>query len=107
MIVAGVEPRAIVEPRGIAELADCVGALYASDTPFAFAGGGTELELGNAPRSIDTQVQVTGCKAVIEYAPQDQTITVEAGMTLAAVNAVLANERQFLAIDAAEPERTT
>jgi glycolate oxidase FAD binding subunit len=107
MIVAGVEPGAVVEPHGVAELAACVAALYASDTSFAFAGGGTELEFGNAPRSIDTQVKVTGCDAVIEYAPQDQTITVEAGMTLAAVNAVLVNERQFLAIDAAEPERTT
>ena len=107
MIVAGVEPRAVVEPHGVAELAACVAALYASDSSFAFAGGGTELELGNAPHSIDTQVKVTGCDAVIEYAPQDQTITVEAGLTLAAVNAVLANEGQFLAIDAAEPERTT
>jgi glycolate oxidase FAD binding subunit len=107
MIVAGVEPRAIIEPQGVAELAAGVAALYANDTPFAFAGGGTELELGNVPRSIDTLVKTTACNAVIEYAPQDQTITVEAGMTLAAVGAVLAHERQFLAIDAPEPERTT
>ncbi len=107
MIVAGCAPRAVVEPSGVAELAACVGALYAGDTPFAFAGGGTELDLGNAPRSIDTLVTTTACNRVVDYAPQDQTITVEAGMTLAAVGEVLASEGQFLAIDAAEPERTT
>jgi glycolate oxidase FAD binding subunit len=107
MIVAGVTPRAVVEPGSVGELAACVAQLYANDTPFAFAGGGTELELGNAPRSIDTLVKTTACAAVADYAPQDQTITVEAGMTLAVVGAVLARERQFLAIDAPEPERTT
>jgi glycolate oxidase FAD binding subunit len=107
MIVAGLTPRAVVEPKGVGELAACVAELYAHDTSFAFAGGGTELELGNAPRSIDTLVKTTGCDAVVDYAPQDQTITVEGGMTLAAVGAVLARERQFLAIDAPEPERTT
>jgi glycolate oxidase FAD binding subunit len=107
MIVAGVSPRAVVEPGSVGELAACVEQLYADDAPFAFAGGGTELGLGNAPRAIDTLVKTTACNAVIDYAPQDQTITVEAGMTIAAVGAVLARERQFLAIDAPEPLRTT
>jgi glycolate oxidase FAD binding subunit len=107
MIVAGVTPRAVVEPGSVGELAACVAGLYANDTPFAFAGGGTELGLGNAPRAIDTLVKTTACSAVIDYAPQDQTITVEAGMTIAAVGAVLAREKQFLAIDAPEPLRTT
>lgn len=106
-IVAGVTPRAVVEPKSIGDLAACVAALYADDVPFAFAGGATELELGNAPRSIDTLIKTTACNAVIDYAPQDQTVTVEAGMTVAAVGAVLARERQFLALDALEPERTT
>jgi glycolate oxidase FAD binding subunit len=88
-------------------LAACVGELYARDTAFAFAGGGTELELGNAPRSLDTLVKTTACNRVIDYDAQDQTITVEAGMTLAAVGAVLGSKAQFLAIDAADPDRTT
>jgi len=107
MTIAGVTPRAVVEPQTVEELADCVGALYAADSAFAFAGGETELELGNRPRSLDTLVKTTACNRVIDYAPQDQTITVEAGMTIAAVGAVLARERQFLALDSPDPERTT
>jgi glycolate oxidase FAD binding subunit len=107
MTVAGVAPRTIVEPRTVGELAECVADLYAGDRSFAFAGGGTELELGNRPHALDTLVKTPGCDRVIDYAPQDQTITVEAGMSIAAVDAVLARERQFLPIDAADPARTT
>jgi glycolate oxidase FAD binding subunit len=107
MTVAGLEPAAVVAPVGVDEFAACVAELYARDRPFAFAGGGTELELGNAPRALDTLVQTTACANVIDYAPQDQTITLEAGMTLAAAGSVLARERQFLAIDAPDPGRMT
>ncbi len=107
MTVAGFTPRALAQPASIEEFADCLAALYAHDTPYAFAGGETELDLGNAPHALDTLVRTTGCDRVIDYAPEDQTITVEAGMTLAAVGQLLARERQFLAIDAPEPSRTT
>ncbi len=107
MMVAGVEPRTLVEPQSVDELTDRVRELYARETPFAFIGGGTEMELGNLPRALDTLVRTTACTGVIDYAPEDQTITVEAGMTIAAVSDVLARERQFLAIDAPDPERAT
>jgi glycolate oxidase FAD binding subunit len=81
--------------------------LYAHDTPFAFAGGGTEAELGNPPRALDTLVSTTACRSVLDYAPEDQTITVEAGSTLADVAAVLGAQRQFLPVDAPLPDRTT
>jgi glycolate oxidase FAD binding subunit len=107
VIVAGLTPGSVAQPQSVAELAACVAELYANDSTFAFAGGGTELELGNAPRSIQTLVKTTACGRVIDYAPQDQTVTVEAGMTLGAVGAILFRERQFLAIDAPQPERAT
>ncbi len=107
MRIAGVEPRNVVTPSGIGELAGVVRELYADGKPFAFVGGGTELELGNAPRALDTVVVTTACNRVIDYAPEDQTITVEAGMTVAAVGAVLAEHHQFLAFDVPDPERTT
>jgi glycolate oxidase FAD binding subunit len=107
MTLAGLTAREAIEPHTITDLAICVDDLYARDIPYAFIGGGSHQELGNLPRALDTLVRTTGCNRVIDYAPQDQTITVEGGMTIGAVNAVLANERQFLAIDAPEPLRTT
>jgi glycolate oxidase FAD binding subunit len=107
MMVAGLTPREIVEPASIDEFADVVGELYARDAAFAFTGGGTELELGNPPRALDTLVKTTACKRVIDYDAQDQTVTVEAGITLSQVDAILGRQAQFLAIDAADRERTT
>ncbi|MHB8146763.1 MAG: FAD-binding oxidoreductase [Vulcanimicrobiaceae bacterium] len=107
MTIAGIEPRTIVAPADRDELAAVVRELYAAGMPFAFVGGGTELELGNAPTSLDTVVTTTGCNRVVDYAPEDQTITVEAGMTLAAVGEVLAEHDQFIALDVPDPARTT
>jgi glycolate oxidase FAD binding subunit len=107
MTVAGLTPRAVVEPPSIDELALVVADLYDRDAAFAFAGGGTELELGNPPRALDTLVKTTACNRLVDYDPQDQTITVEAGMTIAGVDAILGREAQFLALDAPDRERTT
>src|SRR5476649_2092142 len=107
MIIAGVEPRTVVAPRDQAELAAFVRELYAADKTFAFVGGGTELELGNAPAPLDTAISTTGLNRVIEYSPEDQTISVEAGITVAALSKVLAQNDQFIAFDVTDPERTT
>lgn len=106
-MTAGLEPRSIVEPPTVEDLAACVAELYARDVPFAFAGGGTERDLGNLPRALDTFVKTTACNGLIDYAPQDQTVTLGAGMTLSAASELLARERQFLAIDAPDPDVAT
>jgi glycolate oxidase FAD binding subunit len=105
--VAGVIPRVVLQPKNVDELVAVVREAYARDAAFAFVGGGTELELGNAPRALDTVVRTTHLANVVEYAPEDQTITVQAGMTIAAVAEVLREHRQVLAIDVADPERAT
>lgn len=107
MIIAGIEPRTVVAPHDQTELAALVCELYAADKTFAFVGGGTELELGNAPAPLDTAISTIGLNRVIEYSPEDQTISVEAGMTVAAIGNVLAQNKQFIALDVADPERTT
>lgn len=44
---------------------------------------------------------------VIDYTPDDMTITVEAGVTVAELNRRLAENRQWLPVDVPWPERTT
>jgi glycolate oxidase FAD binding subunit len=97
--IAGVTPERELVPGDRAELAAMVRDLYAAGKTFAFVGGGTELELGNPPRAIDTVVRTTALDRVIDYSPEDQTITVEAGMRIAALDAVLAQHDQLLPID--------
>jgi glycolate oxidase FAD binding subunit len=105
--IAGVTPREIVAPQSIDELAETVRGLHADAKPFAFVGGGTELELGNSPRALDTVVRTSALDAVIEYAPEDQTVSVEAGMTFAELDRLLGEHDQMLPIDVVDRERAT
>jgi len=105
--VAGVTPRAELVPADRTELASIVRDLYAAGKAFAFVGGGTELELGNAPRALDTVVRTTALDRVIDYSPEDQTITVEAGMRVAALDALLAQNDQVLPLDVADRQYAT
>jgi glycolate oxidase FAD binding subunit len=105
--IAGVTPARELVPGDRAELAAMVRDLYAAGKTFAFVGGGTELELGNPPRALDTVVRTTALDRVIDYSPEDQTITVEAGMRIAALDAVLAQHDQMLPIDVGDRNNAT
>ena len=105
--IAGVTPRATCAPSDRPELASIVRDLYAAGKTFAFAGGGTELELGNAPRELDTVVRTTALDRVIEYSPEDQTITVEAGVRVATLDALLLQHDQVLPIDVGDRRNAT
>ncbi len=105
--IAGVTPGHVVTPHTAGELAETVRELHADRKTFAVAGGGTHVELGNAPRALDVAIRTTALDAVIDYAPEDQTITVEAGMTLAELDRVLAPHRQMLPLDVYDRERAT
>ena len=59
------------------------------------------------PRRLDLLLATTGLNRVVEYEPADLTVTVEAGMRFSDLQALLAEQGQFLALDpAAEPEAT-
>ena len=105
--IAGVTPGRALVPNGRMELAAMVRELYADNRAFAFVGGGTELELGNPPRALDAIVCTTLLDRVLDYSPEDQTITVEAGMRVAAIDAVLAEFDQVLPIDCGDRENAT
>jgi glycolate oxidase FAD binding subunit len=107
LAIAGVTPREVVMPRSIDELSETVRELYGGRKPFAFVGGGTHLDLGNAPRALDTVVRTTALDEVVDYTPEDQTITVEAGITIAELDAVLERNGQMLPLDTADRAHAT
>ncbi|BDE05694.1 FAD-linked oxidase [Vulcanimicrobium alpinum] len=107
LAIAGVMPREVVTPRDRVEFSHIVADLHAARKAFAFVGGGTELALGNAPSALDTAIRTSALDEVVDYAPEDQTITVEAGMTLADIDRVLAPHRQMLPLDVLDRDRAT
>jgi glycolate oxidase FAD binding subunit len=107
IVVAGVASRDVITPRSIDELADAVRDLLGERRPFAFVGGGTQIDLGNPPRALDTIVRTVALDRVVDYVPEDQTITVEAGISLAELDRVLAQYGQMFPIDVMDRNRAT
>jgi glycolate oxidase FAD binding subunit len=105
--ILGVRPRVAVEPASVDEAVEAMRALAADGLALAFVGGGTDLDLGAAPARLDAVLHTRRMARVREYAPSDQIVAVEGGMTLAELQRHLAPHRQRLAIDPPFPDRAT
>ncbi|HEY3595739.1 MAG TPA: FAD-binding oxidoreductase [Polyangiaceae bacterium] len=105
--IAGVQPKLVFTPASSAEGAELLAEMAARRMSVAFAGGGTALELGAPPTRLDAVIRTERWNKVLEYAPSDQVVVVEAGVTLAALQRELRQHGQRLAIDPPWPERAT
>jgi D-lactate dehydrogenase (cytochrome) len=105
--VQGHAPRYAVLPGSVEELA-CVMAIChrvgATVTPW---GGGSQQSQGTVERASDVVVVTRRLNSVLCYEPDDLTIGVGAGTTLAALRELLAAHGQMLPLDAPLPERAT
>jgi glycolate oxidase FAD binding subunit len=100
--VVGVAPRLVLEPGTVEEASEALCALARDRSRVVFVGGGTELDLGAAPAALDAVLRTRRLCRLVEHAPSDQIATVEAGMTLAELQRLLAPHRQRLALDPPE-----
>lgn len=96
-----------VTPADLDEAAEALREAASRRWTVAFLGGGTELGLGYLPPRVDLLVRTTSLNRIVEYAPSDMTVTVEAGLTLAALQERLAPEGQRLALDPPLPAQAT
>jgi glycolate oxidase FAD binding subunit len=101
------DPLPVERPTSVADLCALVEQTRAAKHGLYPVGGGTTLELGRAPIKPGTACDTTALASVIDYPARDMTVTVQAGITLAALRAELAKEGQWLPIDVASPERAT
>jgi glycolate oxidase FAD binding subunit len=97
--VDGVEPSAMCWPGNAAEVATCLQAADRLGIAISPRGSGTKVALGNRPRACDLIVSTERLNRVIEYTPANLTVTVEAGLTLAALQSTLAGGGQLLPLD--------
>ncbi len=100
---AAVFPGSVDEVRAVVELAAGAGLTI---VPW---GGGTAAGLGT-PVADKRPTVVLGLRRLarlVEHEPGDLTATVEAGMTVAALQAALRERGQWLSLDPPAPERAT
>ncbi|MDI6858774.1 MAG: FAD-binding oxidoreductase [Dehalococcoidia bacterium] len=105
--VDGVTPQLAVLARddhGVASVLAEATRLDAAVIPW---GGGTSMALGNVPRRYDIALDVTRLNAIVDHAPEDLTVVVQAGMRLGDLQDHLAKSGQYLPFDPPQPETAT
>lgn len=100
-------PLTVERPASVSELCALVQRTRAAGHGLYPLGGRTALAHGRAPLKPGVACDLTALADVIDYPARDMTVTVRAGVTLAALQAVLAKEGQWLPIDVPNPERAT
>src|SRR5207245_603217 len=83
-------------PRSAAEVGQAVRRAAAEDLAIYSLGGQTMLDLGLPPTRPGIGLDVRCLTQVIDYPARDMTITVQAGITLAKLQQLLATENQRL-----------
>lgn len=87
----------LLRPESLAELRE---AVRAAPPRLLITGAGTAADWGGTPSPHDAVLDVTGLDGVLAYEPSDLTVTVQAGLPLAALQEVLASKGQRVALDA-------
>jgi len=100
-------PLPVVRPRTIADLGELVRRAAAENQALYPIGGRTLLDVGLPPARPGMAVDVRALAQVIDYPARDMTITVQAGITVAQLQALLATEKQRLPIDVPRAEQAT
>lgn len=96
-----------VAPATPEQLAQVVAACSTAGMPLVPWGGGTRQSWGAPPPMPYVAVQTTRLNQVLDYTPDDLTISVAAGVTLAELDAALAANGQMLPLDGPLPARST
>lgn len=105
--VAGREPLAVAYPATIDELSAALHVATRQDAAVVPWGGGTRMGLGAPPSRYRFALDLRGMGSVVAHEPADLTVTVEAGCTIAALQAALARAGQWLPMDPPLPDRAT
>ncbi|HWO14853.1 MAG TPA: FAD-binding oxidoreductase [Polyangiaceae bacterium] len=97
----------MIEPASVDECAEVMARAARDRSRVAFVGGATALGLGNRGPEPDLMLSTRHLDRVVDYAPEDQVIVAEAGLTLARLAELTAPNAQCFGVDAPHRERAT
>jgi glycolate oxidase FAD binding subunit len=99
MVVRNATVPAVEKPATAEELARRLGEAAASGAAVIPVGGGRSSRMGAAPQRRDVELHTTRLDRVLEHSQADMVVSVEAGITLEALQAELGKAGQFLPLD--------
>lgn len=105
--VQGRLPALVVLPATTTELAGVMSLCYQAGVHVVPWGGGTQQAIGQLATDPDVVVVTRRLQRVVAYEPDDLTIRVEAGMTLAELKRILAAHRQQFPLEIADEAQAT
>ena len=105
--VDGRPPQAVCLPETVEGVSEAVAWAHEGRRALVPWGGGSQIDFGAPPERLDLVLSLERLDRLVAYEPADMTVTVEAGMTLARLQEILAGEGQFLPVDPPLPARAT
>ncbi|MDJ0596836.1 MAG: FAD-binding oxidoreductase, partial [Pleurocapsa sp. MO_226.B13] len=106
-VIESSKPIYLVFPQSIDTLREIVKQSFQEKWRVLSCGNGSKLHWGSLSRDIQLVISTQRCDRLIEHAVGDLTVTVEAGMKLADLQAKLQAHNQFLPIDPSYPNTAT
>lgn len=102
-LIDGVPARFVAAPADTGQVSALLSLASSKRWSVSPRGHGTQLDLGNPPRSVDLLLSTERLIGVGEHAPGDLVARVHAGTSLADFQNILAPAGQMLAIDPPDP----
>jgi glycolate oxidase FAD binding subunit len=96
-----------VRPASASALQELVQAASSAQVALYPVGGATQLDWGLPGTKLGVACVTTELRQVVDYPSRDLTITVQAGLTVGELAALLSSERQCLPVDVPQPDRAT
>ena len=105
--MAGVTPRAALRPATREEVAAALEAAAREGLAVVPWGGGVGHARASAPPRYDLALDLAALDRIVEYDPEDLTLTAECGVTIETLRAAVAARGQELPLEAARSPRAT
>ena len=106
-VVEGRTPEAAVFPSSLDEVRAVVEIAADAAVPIVPWGGGTAAAVGTPASRAGVVLGTSRLAQLVEHEPGDLTATVEAGMTMAALQSMLRARGQWLSLDPPAADRAT
>lgn len=103
----GCVPQTIIKPVSAPEVRDALEVCHRLQAPGVVWGGGTHVGIGSPPRQYVWAMDMRGLASLKDYSPGDLVVTVEAGMTVTALQSLLRPHQQWLPLDVPLPDMQT
>ena len=105
--VGGHTPDTAVFPTSVEAVSEVLSFAATEGKAVTPWGGGTQMALGNLPARVDLVVGLGRLNRILFHEPADLVASVEAGISLEALQRELATQGQYLPLEAPLPSRAT